>query len=133
MLRFFSLACALALLAGCGGSSATCPVQGTVTLKGAPLDSGTISFFAADSPSPAGGALIQAGKYEIPAAQGLPPGTYRVTISSPTSSDVTPAEYAAGKRPAPPQERIPAAYNTQSKQSATIERGGKNQFDFKID
>lgn len=128
----FALLFCVAGLLGCGSGSSRCGVQGTVTLKGAPLDRGSISFYAPNSPTPAGGALIQTGRYSIPAAQGLDPGTYRVTISSPTESDLTPEEYAAGKKPAPSQERIPAAYNTQSQQTVNLTRG-KNQHDFKID
>jgi len=124
---------ALLLVAGCGTSSRLCAVQGAVTLKGAPLDQGTISFYVAGSPSPAGGALIQNGRYTIPAEQGLEAGTYRVTINSTIGSDLTPAEYAAGKKPAPPQERIPAAYNTQSQHTVNVERGKANQFDFRIE
>jgi hypothetical protein len=56
-------------------------LSGTVNLKGAPLDNGTIEFAGQDG-SPVTGGTIVGGKFSIQAAQGLKPGKYLVRISA---------------------------------------------------
>lgn len=123
-------------VAGCGGGDplARQAVSGTVTFKGQPLDKGTITFLPADPQGKGmGGATITNGQFSLPAAQGLPPGRYRVQISSPTGgAEVTPGE-APGESSKLAEERIPASWNTESKHEITVEKGGANKFDFHID
>src|SRR5262249_52721258 len=71
-------------LAGCaGGGAKRCAVSGAVKWRGQPLDQGAITFLPEDPAlGTSGGALIQDGRYSIPADQGLLPGRYKVTISS---------------------------------------------------
>jgi hypothetical protein len=67
---------------GCN-RNAQLPVSGAVTLDGSPLSGGSISFQPADpSASRGSGATIRDGRYAIPAAQGLVPGKYLVTIEA---------------------------------------------------
>ncbi len=127
----------LAGAAGCGGGD---PLQrqavsGTVTFKGQPLDKGTITFLPADSQSKAqpGGATITNGQFSLPAAQGLAPGKYRVQISSPVGGAEAKPDEAPGDSSKLAEERIPASWNTESKHEITVEKGGANKFDFKID
>src|SRR5262249_29596955 len=121
--------------AGCSGYSGPLrAVKGEVTLQGAPLDQGTVTFFAPQSQTPAAVALIKQGKYMLPAEQGLLPGKYRVVPNSLPSREVTPEEYAAGKSPlAEPQERIPAKYNTASQEEVEVTDKGPNEFKFAIE
>ncbi|MBN1396339.1 MAG: carboxypeptidase regulatory-like domain-containing protein [Pirellulales bacterium] len=77
----FLIVAALAAV-GCN-SSGGLPVRGTVTLDGAPLENGSISYRPVDpSKTKGSGATIRDGRYEIPASHGLPPGKYLVTISA---------------------------------------------------
>ncbi len=128
----------LLLAGGCGDRfGGRQEISGTVTLKGQPVDEGVIEFHPLDN-SPEqlvtkSGALIQDGKYLIPKAQGLVPGKYRVVISS-------------GDKKAPPldadspgpsksifsKERIPADYNTKTKQVVEVTKEGSNTFDYVI-
>lgn len=113
----------LALLAtsGCGKPSARRTVQGDVTLHGAPLDRGSITFYPSTGTAAAAGkALIEEGKYYIGAEKGLEPGKYRVQLSSPKLS--------GGQA----EERIPPDYNAQSKQVIEVTAAGPNQFDFAV-
>ncbi len=64
---------------GCGGTDGKLPVSGTITLKGEPLDDGIIEFSSAETRT---GANIIKGKYEVPAENGLKPGTYKVSITA---------------------------------------------------
>src|SRR5690348_13499226 len=72
-----SLACALILLSGCGGSTAS--VSGTVTYEGAPAGKGYITFQPADGKGQSAGAEIRDGKYS---ATGLTPGKKVVNIEA---------------------------------------------------
>lgn len=70
-------------LAGCGAPD---PLQrqqvsGEVSLKGTPIAEGTIEFSPVGEGT-ASGAMIEAGKFTIPANKGLPPGDYIVRISA---------------------------------------------------
>ncbi len=126
--------CALSLL-GCsdGNSKNGSPVSGKVTLDGAPLDYGLISFSSLDDPKiESSAASIESGAYHIPADNGLKPGKYRVSISAssggPTSSDPNEAMAQASK---PTVERVASRYNKQSELEVTIEPGS-NSHDFAV-
>src|SRR5688572_30210799 len=74
-------------LVGCNGDSDGLPreaVTGTVAVEGKPLAQGLITFLPASSEvTTQGGSIVVGGKYEIPTAQGLVPGKYKVVITSP--------------------------------------------------
>jgi hypothetical protein len=125
---------ATVLLGGCGKGDPLNKqaVSGTVTLKGEPLDQGAIQFAPADSGTKhTGGATIENGRFSAPAARGLPPGNYTVRISS-AGHVARPAEEAPGDSQNAAPERIPAEWNTDSKQQIKVEDGGKNHFEFNI-
>ena len=124
----------LLAIVGCGGrTSPRRAVQGEVTLAGAPLDQGTITFFPSTGTAGAsGGALIQNGKYALPADKGLEPGKYRVQLSSPKPSTATAEDYAAGNMPLTAEDRIPPDFNERSKQVIEVTAQGENQFDFAV-
>ncbi|MFL5331380.1 MAG: carboxypeptidase-like regulatory domain-containing protein [Gemmataceae bacterium] len=123
-----------ALGSGCGGSNRF-GVSGTVTLNGQPLTNATIQFFRVGETAPAGGAVVTDGKYELPAHPGLPPGSYTVSISSPTGTgggSLT-ANPGAGSTPATGyKDRVPAKYNTDTELRAEVTANGPNKFDFNL-
>lgn len=84
-----------AALTGCGAPPG---VRGTVTLDGAPVTEGSISFEPADGQGPSAGANITGGRFEIPPASGLKPGKMRVTVRAAVK---TGKQVPAGP-PAPP-------------------------------
>jgi hypothetical protein len=119
-------------VAGCENTGGKSAVSGSVSLKGEPLNKGTITFLLPEAKTPTAEALIENGKYALPAVSGLLPGKYRVRISAIEEFPITPEEYAAGKQPPPNRERIPAKYNTDSQEMVEVVKG-KNQFDFQIE
>lgn len=125
-----------AVLGGCGSAASTRePIHGTVTLQGAPLDQGTITFFPqqAQGPAPAAAtAPIVDGQYSLPAEQGLEPGVYHAVLSSLEVGGLTPGPVGPGKRPAPGKERIPPEFGASSTQTVEVQAGALNQFDFTI-
>jgi hypothetical protein len=130
------LAMLLLLLAGCGPRSDRLAVGGSVTLDGAPLDEGSIRLTSTGSGKLfASGAMIQNGKFHVPQEKGLPPGTYRVEISSPdTAAPLVVYKGVPGEPALPPTapERIPPEYNFNSKQTIEVTTGGDNVFKFDV-
>lgn len=127
-------ACGLGLCLGCGPGEQRRALSGTVTFQGRPVEQGTITFLTTTGPpGPAGGALIQSGRYELPAPQGLEPGIYRVLLSAPGPSEVlTPAEIEAGASPRA-RELLPPRYNSASTLTIEVQTSGPNVFDFPLD
>jgi len=111
------------------------PLDGTVTFQGKPLNTGTIEFLPPEPGKGAGTrALIQDGKYQIPAEQGLTPGTYRVLISSAESnSSAEPVGPPGMKMPPLGKERIPAKYNRDSRETVEVKAASPNTFNFAIE
>lgn len=137
--RMVMLAVVIAAAAvGCGGGSGPpsgrLPVSGEVTLDGQPLDQGAIQFEPTDKTSKLNaGGVIANGKYKIGTEQGLPPGKYKVSITS-VAKDTRSAQDIMDKPGEPPAERIAAKFNTESAEVVEVVGGGKkNEFNFKTE
>lgn len=138
------LAMLAAATVGCGDAAENPlgrkAVTGTVTLDGAPLDHGAISFqpdnVLGTASSVNAGAMIEGGEYRIPADQGLLPGLYRVSITSPqpaaepTDDPVQAMNQAAQQQVAP--DRIPAKYNVNSELSIEVKEDESSEFNFEL-
>lgn len=124
-----ALAGLLAVAAGCGGSSGLA-VKGRVTLDGAPVENGSISFFAPGN-GPRAAAAVEGGEYVIPAAKGLTPGAYRVEVTwlKPTGRKIPSKD--PGMTADETREAIPAKYNTASTLTADLSPG-ENVKDFPL-
>ncbi len=131
---YWATLCLCVVLVGCGETNelGRLPVTGSVTLKGKPLDQGTIEFAPTGETGVSGGAMIADGDYQIPGDKGLPPGMYTVRISSADETSGE-AEKLPGESDAMAEERIPAKYNTESKITREVKSNGENKFDFKIE
>ena len=136
---FYCLAVlAAVVLVGCGpgnplGRRAVC---GTVTLDGKPLPQGTVLFEPQGSEGAMAGASIADGKFSVEARRGLPPGTYLVRISAASNTRAAskgpPGSDGIARRGADyPVELIPPKWNSQSRQTVTVENDSE-QFDFNI-
>lgn len=120
------------LLMGCTDSNPLNrqAVTGEIMLEGAPLVDGSIEFSPVGEGT-ASGAVIQAGKFAIPAEKGLPPGDYLVRISA-YDEDAEPIELP-GESNKIAEELIPAKYNTESEITFTVEAGQENVFTLNIE
>lgn len=120
---------------GCGPATDRLPLSGTVTLDGAPLDRGTVRF-TNDGPTAtkSAGALIRDGEFLIPREKGLPPGTYRLQITSPDRSGQMVRVGAGPNNPGMfvAKERIPESYNVRSEHVVELTASGENKFSFTI-
>jgi len=104
--RGLRLAGALLLLAIAGCRPAPQGVQGTVTLDGQPLDEAAIHFVPVGQPGRKTGCEIRQGAFELPAADGLLPGKYRVEIL-----DIPPLHTAHAPAGAPKRRPFPHRYS----------------------
>jgi hypothetical protein len=131
------LAGGLVLAAGCGPSDplGRRAVSGTVTLDGAPLAEGTISFQPTEQGSTSSGGLVTQGKYSIPRDKGLPPGKYRVVINAikPGTGMTLPEGKMPGEEVGtPPVELIPPEWNTTSQHFIDVPASGPTAFEHAI-
>jgi hypothetical protein len=69
-------------------------VSGQVTLDGRPLDEAVIVFIPLDGGARKTGGEVIAGRYELPARDGLRPGRYRVELVDQPTIDLPAAEAA---------------------------------------
>jgi len=124
---FGGLALCAALAAGCDGSGLA-DVSGTVTVDGAPVEEGSITFVPADGQGQTAGGPIKDGKYSVRAS----PGRMKVSISAPK---------AIGKKklyntPNSPEgtiwkEGLPARYNEQTELTLDV-KPGRNAKDWEL-
>jgi hypothetical protein len=139
-LSYYILTLALGLAHfGCSGSKDDKPrepVGGTVTMDGKPLPEAAIQFTPTGEVKATGVvAKVADGKFSIPREEGLVPGTYMVSISHAEQQEVK-SKKAAGplsKNVKLGKEQIPARYNTQSKLTAEIKKGGVSDLSFPLE
>lgn len=143
LVRRSTVILAVVALAGCGSNRAS--VSGQVKLAGKPLSNATIYFQPERGPL-AQSRLDEEGRYELTTpgvGNSVAPGTYRVYLAvSPSEADelaksqLTEADFRAGKMPAPHQNQIPAGfekYFSASKTDLVREvTAGSSNFDFDL-
>lgn len=126
MKSFLSAALLLAAITGCGpeGGQATYPVEGSVTLDGAPLSNGDIILDPMDGAGPSASGPIREGTFNLQSTA----GKKRVEIRA--SRETGEIDELAGLPVL--EEMIPARYNVDSKLVTTISAEGKNQLEFAL-
>lgn len=128
---------ALVVAAGCGSENplGRRPISGKVALQGQPVDYGSIQFIPLDLQHGVNsGAMINNGIYRITEEQGLPPGKYKVMISSPDRGKKEKYEGPPGDERTLAVERIPKKYNLETTLDIEVVKGRGNQevdFDLK--
>jgi hypothetical protein len=130
------LALALFTAPGCSRSPQRQEVTGQVTFRGTPIAHGTVRFEPEDSKTcQPGGAVIENGRFRIPAEAGLFPGSYKVVLSAPEgkanvnlsgSTPVTGDPYYA-------RELLPETYNLATTLTVTVQPGGDNDLTFNLE
>jgi hypothetical protein len=127
------LAAALVLLVGCSANDKA-EVSGTVRLDGELVEEGSINFIPVQGTTgPGAGAVIQNGKYHIPASRGVTVGKNRVELRAfkRTGKKV---QDAAGRPGDLTEERVPAfppEYNDNSTLVKEV-RARTNTIDFDV-
>ena len=133
-INFYHTAFALLLifLVGCG-SNVT--VSGTVKFAdGTPLDRGTVTF--EDAKMMAYGDIQKNGTYSLDSgeAKGIPPGTYRVSITGLNAPIVIPPTEIGGKVQIIPQvSPIHKRFENPAASGLTCEVKGRTKFDITVE
>jgi len=126
---------------GCGEASNRGAVRGKVTVNGAPLESGDISFVSTGAAAvPSSGAAILKGEYEISQEQGPVAGQYQVQIRAfrgtgrkmwdgmgPENAPASQKNYVEDM-----EQFIPAKYNETSELKADVVAGQVNELNFDL-
>lgn len=127
------LCSAVLCLSGCTNENAfeRTQVEGMVTLNGAPVEQGVITFIPAGKGASAG-ANIESGKFVIPQETGPSPGEYRVEIDSsvPTGKQIldTDGETMVDEF----ENAIPTQFNRETELKVTL-KTGNNQHLFDLE
>lgn len=144
--RLLALACAAALVIGCGGSKEQPrgPVKGRITAGGRPLAGVTVVFDSKVLGVSQTATTDDDGKYEFAAynAAGLPAGSYKVGISSgrflaPGEEGLPKVDVSKGAV-APPKKAPPAVVPEKylkaesSGLTAEVKAGANDPFDFDL-
>jgi hypothetical protein len=130
----------LVVATGCGGIKYA-PVSGKVTMNGKPLANTLVSFQPIAKPGSieagpgSSGTTDEQGRFALKVAtgeNGAVVGKHRVIISQ-VVSKTDPANDARPTRGGPPQmEKIPARYNSESKETFDVPSGGTDKADFEL-
>ena len=123
------------LWTGCNNNSAgRYAITGTVNLDGSPLAKGMISFQPLENGRTSSGAVIEGGKFAIPAEHGLPVGKYRVEVHAAAGGAAPAVDSTAppGSGPPPGKSIIPPDWSDASKQTMEVKKEGPFNFAFEI-
>lgn len=123
----------LSTLVGCSSGDSRLGVTGKIQFKGTPIKTGTIQFTADDKNNKSfAGAVITDGLYEVPAKNGLMPGTYTVRISAGDPKQKAEEDPLPGETGPMAKELIPPEYNANSNVKFEVKAGQKNEFNLDI-
>lgn len=118
---------------GCAAKKKTrSEITGSITLDGAKVEGGIISFIPEGSDSSSGfGGAIRDGKYLIDGDTGISPGKYRVEIRWAKATGEKNPNAGYGQNPDIFAEAIPEKYNAISELTAEV-KAGPNTIDFAL-
>lgn len=127
--------CAVFLLvsAGCGRQTDRQALQGTVTLDGAPLAEGYVTFVPMPGTSgPTAGGKITEGKFSVSPRQGTFVGAFRVEITAIRKTGRKLKDPMLGQEIDETEQFLPARYNRQSELTIEVTKAGPNHFEFDL-
>ena len=130
-----AILCTAVVLAGCGSNNplGRKGLSGAVTLDGSPLEKGAIEFHPLAETGVQSGAMINGGKYTIPAHQGATIGQYRVQIYDTYETPPLPPGHMPGDDlPKAPKMKVPPEWNSKSQHTVEVKKEGPFKFNFDI-
>ena len=120
---------------GCGRTSDRQALEGAVTLDGAPLAEGSITFRPMPGASgPTAGGRITEGKFSVSPRQGTFVGAFRVEIiaTRKTGRKIIDTMWGEEHEVEQTEQFLPARYNRQSELTAEVTEAGPNRFEFDL-
>ena len=132
-LRFLALCFSMAgwtLVVGCSDSDRQ-SIEGTVTLDGQPLPSGSIIFVPQPgTESPTAGGKIEDGKFSVSSQKGIFAGEFGVQITATRPTGKKSRDPRTGVVMEDHEQYLPARYNTASELKVEVRAGAPNRFEF---
>ncbi len=125
------MAFCLLCLAGCGQGEPFQPMSGAVTLDGAPLKKGVITFFPIGPGTTVGGEVIE-GQFALAKESGATPGKYRVEIVAFRPSGKSELDIDTNSQVDIEVQILPPRYNTKSELTCDVVESGKNEYSFDL-
>jgi hypothetical protein len=121
------------LLIGCGQQGDRQRLEGTVTLDGAPLAEGQITFLPqSGTKGPTAGGQIAEGYFSIPHEGGTFTGAFLVKITATRKTGKQVMNYALNEMIDEIEQFLPLRYNRQSELTREVTASGPNQFEFAL-
>ena len=121
------------LLIGCGQQGDRQRLEGTVTLDGAPLAEGQITFLPqSGTKGPTAGGQIAEGYFSIPNEGGTFTGAFLVKITATRKTGKQVMNYALNEMIDESEQFLPLRYNRQSELTREVTASGPNQFEFAL-
>ncbi|MEW4564310.1 carboxypeptidase-like regulatory domain-containing protein [Bremerella sp. JC770] len=119
------------------GRSRTVPVQGTITLDGAPIEGATVMFFCKKLMVTSYGKTDSAGQYQLTTYEpgdGAPVGHYLVSVKKTKQTIVQPSDHPAEPPKTQTAELLPPQYSDyeSSQLKAVVAEGNANAFQFDL-
>lgn len=126
------IAILMACLVGCGSDDGLNrkAIKGKVTVNGAEIPNGSVTFEPLFAGGVGSGAVISKGSYSIEQEKGLPPGKYRVQITGDDGENFAVSQgMMPGDEIMPPRKQlVPPGW----KQEIEVTDAGPFDFDFEI-
>jgi hypothetical protein len=118
---------------GCSQSTKRQAIEGTVTLDGAPLATGSIVFTPhSGTKGPTAGSKIDQGRFSISQAGGTFFGTFRVDITAVRKTGRKVTGHFSGQMIDEIVQFVPARYNRESELTVEVTEKGPSQFEFAL-
>ncbi|QDU74161.1 hypothetical protein Pan97_11660 [Bremerella volcania] len=130
---------------GCGsgkpnlipGRSPTIPVQGKITLEGAPIEGATVMFFCEKLKITSYGKTDATGQYQLTTYEpgdGAPAGHYQVSVKKVEQTIIQPSDHPAIPPKSKTSQLLPPQYSDfkSSDLKAVVAEGGTNAFQFNL-
>ncbi len=129
---YLGIALLFLLIPGCSQGEDYHPIAGTVLLNDQPLKKGVITLFPSGEGTTVGGEIID-GKFTLPRDRGPTPGKYRVEIVAFKPSGKKEFDVDLNAQVDVEVQYLPPKYNTKSELECSVEKSGKNEFEFKLE
>lgn len=129
---FAIVLCLIALpFSGCGQGEQYQAMSGSVTVDGAPLKKGIITFYPIGPGTTAGGQITE-GSFDLDISRGASPGKYRVEITASRPTGKKEFDIDLKAEVDIEEQYLPPKYNLKSELTCEVVGSGDNKYEFAL-